>query len=101
MPQITFEPENKTFEVKEKTKLLVTARQNNIEIRFGCGSGKCGLCGVLISGDGVLTDMSASEKYFLASMGLSTDGSVRLACQAKILKGDITIDIDFQNTYSP
>jgi hypothetical protein len=37
----------------------------------------------------------------LESIDLPLDGSVRLACQARILEGEIVVDLDFQNTYSP
>ncbi len=101
MPQITFLPGNETFEVNEGFKILVCAVRNKISIQYGCGSARCGTCGVKITGDCVLSELTAAETELLEKMGLPLDGTVRLACQTKILSGSAVVDLDYQLTYSP
>jgi hypothetical protein len=45
--------------------------------------------------------MRSDERALLERMGLPLDGSVRLACQTRAMAGEIAVDLDFQNTYSP
>jgi ferredoxin len=102
MPTIRFLPQGVAFEVEENTKLLVAANRNRIPIRFGCASCRCGTCGVKVeAARGALSDMKDPEKQLLSRMGLATDGTVRLACQTRLMKDKVTVDLDFQNTYSP
>ncbi len=101
MPTITFQPELQSCDVEPNTKLLVAATRHKVKIRFGCASCRCGTCGVAISGDGALTPMKADERALLQRMRLNLDGSVRLACQARISSGTVTVDLAFQDTYSP
>lgn len=98
---VKFIPLNKTVDADAGIKLLVVARRNQIPIRFGCGACKCGTCGVLLSGEGKVSEMQADEKKLLDRIGLTTDGQVRLACRTKILSGEVIVDLDFQDTYTP
>ena len=103
MPRLTFKPDGQTVEVDPGTKLLVAARRHKIDIRFGCGACMCGLCGVRVIPDAEadLSPMREREKHLLETPGLPVDGSVRLACQTKIDRGECAVDLDFQSTYSP
>lgn len=103
MPKVTFKGRTsgvQTFEVQENTKLLVAATRNKVAIRFGCASCRCGTCGVAVEG-GVLSPMRPDEKALLEKMALALDGQVRLACQTRLMAGDLVVDLDFQDTYSP
>jgi ferredoxin len=102
MATIKFLPENKVTDAIVDQKLLVTARKNNIQIRFGCASCRCGTCGVRVSEPAAFQPMCQDEIVLLTRMRLPVDGDIRLACQAK-LNGtlDTDVDIDFQNQYSP
>lgn len=100
MPKFIFLPNNVDVEVEENTKILVSARRANVPIRFGCGAGLCGMCAVKTEG-GVLSDMKEKERLLLNKIKLKTDGTIRLACQAKIISGVCKIDLNFQSTYSP
>jgi ferredoxin len=103
MPTVRFLPQQLSFQVEPSTKLLVAANRNKLPIRFGCASCRCGTCGVKVtpSGSDTLSPMKDNERELLARMGLPVDGSVRLACQARILVGEVDVDLDFQPTYSP
>lgn len=103
MPKVVFLPSHAEIEVEPSTKILVAARRAKVDIRFGCGACRCGTCAVSleVSKDGKLSQMQSDEQALLTRIGLVTDGSVRLSCRAKIESGACTVDIDFQNTYSP
>jgi ferredoxin len=101
MPKLLFIPVNHSVDVAEGSKILASAVKAKIPIRFGCGACRCGTCAVEVSGDGVLSPMAANEKELLTKIGLPTDGHIRLACQARCVSGEKTIDLDFQDKYSP
>lgn len=101
MPKLTFLPAAATFEVESNTKILAAANRNKISMRFGCASCRCGTCAVSVTGQNNLSAMKTDEKELLERMKLVTDGSVRLACQARVMQDEVTVDLDFQDTYSP
>ena len=102
MAKINFSPMNKSVDATADRKLLITARKNQIPIRFGCASCRCGTCGVKVAPSEAFYPMSQDEFALLTRMKLPTNGDVRLACQAKQTGNlDATIDLSFQDTYSP
>lgn len=99
---VIFLPQKQTFHGEGPTKLLLAGRRAKTDIRFGCASCQCGTCGVRIAElQGKLSPMRDNEKALLAKMKLAVDGSIRLACQARILEGLVVVDLNFQNEYSP
>ncbi len=101
MPLLRFLPSQKNGEIASNTKLLISGRQLGVEIRFGCAACRCGTCAVRITeGQSHLTPMRKDEENMLKKLKQTTDGSIRLACQARVL-GDCTIDLDFQDQYTP
>lgn len=104
MPIVKFLPSTQEITVDPNTKLLAAANRAKVPIRFGCAACRCGTCGVAIAnftnGSDLLA-MQADEQALLNRMGLKTDGSIRLACRARINSGLTIVDLDFQNTYSP
>jgi ferredoxin len=90
-----------SIEAESGTKILVAARKHKIPIRFGCGACRCGTCAVSLEVSGQVSDMQADEEALLKRMKLQTDGKVRLACRAKVMSGEIVVDLNFQDTYSP
>ncbi len=101
MPKVTFLPVGKSFDCEPNTKLLVAANRNKVPIRFGCASCRCGTCGVKVAGAGELSPMKPDEKALLTRMNLALDGTIRLACQTRIVDGEVAVDLAFQDTYSP
>lgn len=99
MPKVTFTPANTSSEVPENTKILVAANKIKQDLRFGCASCRCGTCAVRVTGK--LSPMKENEKKLLEDMKLPTSGDIRLSCQARVEDEDITVDLDFQNQYSP
>jgi ferredoxin len=101
MPHIAFLPDQKSADVDNNTKLLLAGRKAGATIRFGCASCRCGTCGVkVIQGSDQLSPIKVDEEKLLKRLKLPTDGTVRLACQARAT-GDCVIDLDFQDTYNP
>lgn len=101
MPNLMFLPLGKDIEVTENTKVLVAARRAAVPLRYGCASCRCGTCAVEVSGTGTLSAIADNEKELLEKMRLPVDGSIRLACQARVDTGSLTIDIGFQDKYDP
>ena len=103
MPQIKFLPGHEQFEVASNVKILAVAIRNKVDIRYGCASCRCGTCGIRIiaASDTHLSEMRPNEKELLEKMALPIDGSIRLACQTRLIDGSVTVDLTFQNEYSP
>ena len=91
-------------EVRPGSKVLVAAIKNKVDIRYGCAVCRCGTCGVAVAFDAQtskLSEIDGPEQKLLEKMELPLDGSVRLACQARVLKGSVEVDLAYQDTYSP
>lgn len=106
MPKVTFLPADLSAEVEPNTKILAAAKRAKAEIRFGCAACRCGTCAVRIVSQqseesALLSAMGSDESTLLKRMGLPGDGSIRLACRARIQDGSVKIDLNFQNEYSP
>jgi ferredoxin len=102
MAKLTFLPSNKTVETTPDQKVLIAARKNQIPLRFGCASCRCGTCGVKVAPADAFHPMSPDEAALLKRMRLPLTGEVRLACQAKQTgEQDAQVDLTFQDTYSP
>ncbi len=98
-------------DVRAGSKVLVAAIKNKVDIRYGCSACRCGTCGVAVSAgftengdlplEKTLSSMEQQEKSLLEKMSLPLDGTVRLACQARVVAGEVEVDLGFQGTYSP
>lgn len=101
MPKAKFLPTGNEIEVATNTKVLVAANRSKTPLRFGCASCRCGTCAVAVGGPGLLSPMEPPETALLGKMGVRVDGTVRLACQARLIEGDVTVDVKFQDEYDP
>lgn len=101
MAQVTFIPQQTSIEVEPNTKVLVAGRRAKVPIRFGCAACSCGTCAVRVDQPAHLSPMKENERQLLTRMGLSTTGEIRLSCQARVDTQPVTVDLDFQDTYSP
>ncbi len=99
MTTIEFLPSKITIDVPAGTRLLAAARQAKVPIRYGCGAAQCGQCAVATSGH--LSPPASRESKLLRRLELPLDGSVRLACQASVEEGNVTVDLDFQDRWDP
>lgn len=95
MPILIFKPCDTKIEVEENTKILVAAKQAKVDLEFGCGAGRCGICAVHVdSSKGALSKMQDDEHHRLEQIGSSTNGDIRLACRTKIVEGTCVITQD-------
>lgn len=103
MPKLKFLPQNSEVEVQLNTKILVAAVKAQLPIRYGCGACRCGTCAVAVVEDRMeaLSPMEEEELKMLERLNLQTNGSIRMACRARVLNGIVTVDLSFQDTYSP
>lgn len=101
MAKYIFLPVGQEVEVNSGCKVLIAARQGKVAMRYGCVSCRCGTCAVRVDRPENLQPMANDEQELLERMKLPTDGSIRLGCQTKIADGTVTIDLDFQQQYSP
>jgi len=101
MPKLFFTPIGVSCDVESNTKILAAANRNKVVMRFGCASCRCGTCAVKVTSPENLSLMKDDERNLLQRMKLDLDGTVRLACQARIMLETVSVDLDFQDTYSP
>ena len=90
MAKIFFKTDNVTHEVEDGTSLIDFCDEVNISLSFGCTEGTCGVCEVVaLKGRENLSRITEEEKDYLLKEDLE-DG-MRLGCQVKIRKGDVTL----------
>ena len=90
MANIFFKTDNVTHEVEDGTPLIDLCDEVDISLSFGCTEGTCGVCEVIVlKGKENLSRITEEEKDYLLEEDLE-DG-MRLGCQLKIRKGDVTL----------
>ena len=90
MAKLFFKTDNVTHEVEDGTKLIDFCDEFDISLSFGCTEGTCGVCEVTaLNGRENLSRITEEEKDYLLEEDLE-DG-MRLGCQVKIRKGDVTL----------
>ena len=103
MPSIVFLPQNVSITVEPQDSLLKAARGGGVDIRFGCGAGRSGLCAVRIlpQEDGRLCPLTVKERELFPTLTLPLDGTIRLACQTRLEEGTVHVDLTFQDEFDP
>jgi 2Fe-2S ferredoxin len=93
MPRVTFLPLHITLECREGESVFDVGRRANIPIPTACvGKATCGLCRVkVVSGEEHLPPVNADEVRHLGNTYFIT--KLRLACQALVTGGDVTVVI--------
>ena len=90
MAKVFFKTDNVTYEVEDGTPLMDFCEEEDVSLSFGCTEGTCGVCEVtVLKGQKNLSRITEEEKDYLLEEDLE-DG-MRLACQVKIRKGDVTL----------
>ena len=90
MANVFFKTDNVTHEVEDGTPLIDFCDEIDASLSFGCTEGTCGVCEVtVIEGKENLSRVTDEEKDYLLEEDLE-DG-MRLGCQVKIRKGDVTL----------
>ena len=90
MACIHFMPDNITHEIEDGSQLIEVCDEIDVSLSFGCTEGTCGVCELtVIDGNKNLSKTTDEEKDYLLSEDL--ENGMRLGCQLKIRKGDVTI----------
>ena len=90
MAKVFFKTDNVTHEVEDGTQLMDFCEEVDVSLSFGCTEGTCGVCEVtVLKGRENLSRITEEEKDYLLEEDLE-DG-MRLGCQVKIRKGDVTL----------
>jgi ferredoxin len=91
MPRLTILPENASVEIAAGESLVEAGKKAGVEIEAGCYQCYCGACAVeVVAGIAHLSEPSPEELDVLDGWGKDCQ-TYRLACSARILKGDVTI----------
>lgn len=91
MPKVEFADEGRAVEAEDGEPLISVCKKNNSKLVFGCEAGVCGTCMInVLSGMENLSPMEDAEKDSLIMFGGKENQ--RLACQCKVLKGDIKVE---------
>ena len=90
MACIFFKPDNVTHEIEDGSSLIDICDELDVSLSFGCTEGTCGICELtVIDGHKNLSKITEEEKEYLLPEDLLE--GMRLGCQLKIRKGDVTI----------
>ncbi|MEK9628450.1 MAG: 2Fe-2S iron-sulfur cluster-binding protein [Nitrospinota bacterium] len=90
MAKVFFKTDNVTHEVEDGTPLIDLCDEIGVSLSFGCTEGTCGVCEVtVVKGMENLSRVTDEEKDYLLEEDL--EGGMRLGCQVRIRKGDVTL----------
>ena len=93
MPSVTFLPGDLRVECAAGESVFDVGRRAGVRIPTSCvGNASCGLCRVkIVSGEDQLAPFNAAERRHLGNVYFLT--KVRLSCQARVLGGDIVVEV--------
>ncbi|PIP73755.1 MAG: ferredoxin [Nitrospinae bacterium CG22_combo_CG10-13_8_21_14_all_47_10] len=91
MARVFFQTDNVTHEVEDGTPLIDFCDEVGVSLSFGCTEGTCGVCEVtVVEGRENVSRITEEEKDYLLPEDL--EGGMRLGCQVKIRKGNVTLN---------
>jgi len=89
--RVFFQTDNVTHEVEDGTPLIDFCDEVGVSLSFGCTEGTCGVCEVtVVEGRENVSRITEEEKDYLLPEDL--EGGMRLGCQVKIRKGNVTLN---------
>ncbi len=99
MPQVTFLPQNLTYEARTGDTLLDIALDNGIDLEHDCGGNcACTTCHVLIQGGAEnVSPMEEVEEDRLSTAPKRQSNS-RLGCQA-LVRGDVMVSLPAEDLW--
>ncbi len=90
MASVYFKTDNVTHEVEDGTPLIDFCDDIGVSLSFGCTEGTCGVCEVtVVDGHENVSRITDEEKDYLLPEDL--EEGMRLGCQVKIRKGNVTL----------
>ncbi len=93
MPTVHFLPAGIDVACADGESLFEIGRRAGVAIETACvGKATCGLCRVkVVAGEGFLSAFNRDEEKHLGNVYFLT--KVRLACQARVGGGDVTVEL--------
>ena len=89
MACIYFKPDGITHKIEDGSPLIEICDEIDVSLSFGCTEGTCGVCELtVVDGDKNLSKITDEEKEYLLPEDLQA--GMRLGCQLKIRKGNVT-----------
>ena len=90
MASINFIPDKVVHQIADGSRLIEICDETGVSLSFGCTEGSCGVCELtVLEGRRNLSKLTDEEKNYLLPEDL--DKGMRLGCQIKIRKGEITL----------
>ncbi|MGP0564837.1 2Fe-2S iron-sulfur cluster-binding protein [Nitrospina sp. 32_T5] len=90
MAKVVFQPDNVTHECEDGMSLIDICEEVEVSLSFGCTEGTCGVCELtVVEGRENLSKITEEEKDYLYEEDL--EEGMRLGCQVKVRKGDVTL----------
>ena len=90
MAKVLFKPDNVVHEFEDGSPLIDCCDDVDVSLSFGCTEGTCGVCELtVLKGMENLSKVSDEEKEYLYEEDIAN--GMRLGCQLKINRGDITL----------
>ena len=90
MAKVTFQPDNITHECEDGMMLIDKCEEVETALSFGCTEGTCGVCELtVVKGRENCSQPNEEEKDYLYEEDL--EKGMRLGCQMKIRKGEVTL----------
>jgi len=90
MASINFIPDKVIHHIEDGSRLIDICDEINVSLGFGCTEGSCGVCELtVLNGKSNLSKVTDEEKNYLLPEDL--DQGVRLGCQLKVRKGEVSL----------
>ncbi len=90
MAKILFKPDNAVHEFEDGMPLIDCCEDVDTSLSFGCTEGTCGVCELtVLSGMENLSKVSDEEREYLYEEDI--ENGMRLGCQLKVKRGDVTL----------
>ena len=97
MAKVFFKPDNVTHEFEDGMPLIDSCEDVDVSLSFGCTEGTCGVCELtILKGKENLSKVSDEEKEYLYEEDI--ENGMRLGCQLKIKRGEVTLTWKTHNT---
>jgi ferredoxin, 2Fe-2S len=90
LAKVYFKTDDVTHQVEDGTPLIDFCDDVGVSLSFGCTEGTCGVCEVtIVKGRENVSRITEEETDYLLPEDL--EEGMRLGCQVKIRKGDVTL----------
>lgn len=90
MAKVRFVPDDAVHECEDGMALIDMCEDLDVSLKFGCTEGTCGVCELtVVEGRENLSRPTEEERDYLYEEDI--EGGMRLGCQMKIKKGEVSI----------